>query len=65
MEQTGTQVKWQRFEYVVVGEKRRLQLVEKLTPPGEMFNYFKSLVEKFPGHHLRLNWQSNQLKSII
>lgn len=57
MEQTGTQVKWQHFEYLVVGEKRQ--------EPGEMFHYFKSLLEKFPGHCLHSNWQSNQLKSIV
>ena len=52
MEQTGAQVEWQRLEYVMLGDKRRLQMVEKETPPGEMFSYFKSLLAKFPGHCL-------------
>ena len=52
MEQTGAQVKWQRFKYFMLGDKRRLQMVEKETPPGEMFSYFKSLLAKFPGHRL-------------
>ena len=64
-EQTGAQVKWQHFEYTMLGEKRRLQMVEKETPPGEMFSYFKSLLAKFPGHCLQANWQSKQLKSIV
>ena len=63
--ETGPKVKWQRFEYVIIEEKRRLQLVEKETPPGEMFAYFKSLFAKFSGHRLRANWQSKQLKSIV
>lgn len=37
--ESGLKVKWQQFEYVTIGEKRRLQLVSKLTPPGEMFEY--------------------------
>lgn len=64
-EEDGTQVKWQRFEYVTVGENRRLQMVEKQTPPGDMLSYFKSLLVKFPGHRLRANWQNNQLKGLI
>lgn len=40
----GTPIKWQCFEYVVLGEKKRVQLVEKETPPGEMFCYFKKNV---------------------
>ena len=28
-------------------------------------SYFKSLLAKFPGHCLRANWQSKQLKSIV
>ena len=55
-QEDGTQVKWQRFDYVTVGENRRLQMVEKQTPPGDMLSYFKSLLVKFPGHRLRANW---------
>lgn len=40
-------------------------MAEKETLPGEMFSYFKSLLTKFPGHHLQANWQNKQLKSIV
>ena len=62
---SGLKVTWQRFEYVTVGEKRRLQLVFKLTPPGEMFDYFKSLLMKFPSHQRRAKWQNEQMKGLI
>ena len=64
-EEDGTQVKWQQFEYVTVGENRRLQMVEKQTPPGDMLSYFKSLLVEFPSCRLQANWQNNQLKSLI
>ena len=37
----------------------------ELTPPGEMFSYFQSLIVKFPGHRLRANWQHEQMKSLV
>ena len=64
-EQTDAQVKWQHFQYVMLGGKRRLQMVEKEPPPGEMFSYFKSLLAKSPGHCLRANWQSKRLKILF
>jgi hypothetical protein len=47
-------VKWQRYEYVnenpkCTATKRRLTLVKKVTKVGEMFDYFKTLLETFPG----------------
>ena len=60
--QTAPDVKWERFENVVVGEdKRRLKIVTKITKPGDMFSYFKSLLESFPGHEFRAKWQQEQM----
>jgi len=53
-------VKWHRFEYIPMGDKRRLKLVEKETTPFEMFLYFKSLLENFPMHRFRAQWQHQQ-----
>ena len=58
-------VRWQKFDYVVVGEKRRLQLVEMQTYPGEMFLYFTKLLETFPAHRFRAKWQHEQLQNLL
>ena len=64
-DESGVNVTWQRFEYVTTNEKRRLQLVVKCTPPGEMFDYFKNLLVKFPSHQRRAKWQHDQMKCLI
>lgn len=46
----NSKVKWSRFEYVQIGDKRRLKLVEKETSPFEMFTYFETLLKSFPMH---------------
>lgn len=61
---SGT-VKWQKFLYVEVGEKRKLQLVEMQTSPGEMFLYFIELLERFPAHRFRAKWQHEQLQNLL
>ena len=58
-------VKWQKFDYVETGEKRRLQLIEMQTSPGEMFDYFTKLLETFPAHRFRARWQHDQLQSLL
>ena len=58
-------VRWQKFDYVEVGEKRRLQLVEMQTHPGEMFLYFTKLLETFPAHRFRAKWQHEQLQNLL
>ena len=42
-----------------------ITLVKKVTKVGEMFDYFKTLLETFPAHQHRANWQSTQMKSLI
>ena len=58
-------VRWQKFDYVEVGEKRRLQLVEMQTHPGEMFLYFTKLLETFPAHRFCAKWQHEQLQNLL
>ena len=58
-------VRWQKFDYVEVGEKRRLELVEMQTYPGEMFLYFTKLLETFPAHRFRAKWQHEQLQNLL
>jgi len=62
-------VKWEKFEYTkikVKGGKTRskLLLVTKETKSGEMFGHFKSLLETFPFHQFRANWQNEQYRNI-
>ena len=61
---SGT-VMWQKFVHVEVGEKRKLQLVEMQTCPGEMFFYFIELLERFPVHRFRAKWQHEQLQNFL
>ena len=63
-DESGVNVTWQRFEYVTTNEKRRLQLAVKCSPPGEMFNYFKNLILKFPSHQRCDKWQHDQMKCL-
>lgn len=64
-------IKWRKFEYVVTGvnednsDKKKLMLVDKLTSPGEMFLCLKKLLETYPSHQFRANWQNQQLRDLI
>ena len=64
-------VKWRKFEYVSLGttedgqQKKRLQLVDKSTNPGEMFTYLLSLLQSYPSHQFRANWQNQQFKALV
>ncbi len=59
--ETAPIVKWQKFEYVVIGvnadnsEKKKLKLVDKSTTPGEMFSCLKNLLQTYPTHQFRAN----------
>ena len=69
--ETAPKVKWTKFEYVVIGvnsdnsEKKKLQLVDKLTTPGGMFSHFKNLLLTYPSHQFRANWQNQQLRELV
>ena len=64
-------IKWRKFEYVVTGvyednsDEKKLKLVDKLTSPGEMFLCLKKLLEIYPSHQFRANWQNQQLQDLI
>lgn len=62
---TDMRVRWERFEYVLIGDKRKLQLVQKETSPAEMFEYFILLLESYPAHQFRANWQNAELKNLL
>ncbi|CAC5415730.1 unnamed protein product [Mytilus coruscus] len=57
-------VSWERYEYITVNSKKKLTLVRKCTKPGDMFNYFRELLDKFAGHQFRAQWQNAQLKCL-
>lgn len=67
--QSALDVKWERFEYVSIAtdgdEKRRLKIVTKTSKAGEMFAYFKTLLDSFPAHQFRAKWQQEQMKRTI
>lgn len=58
-------VKWEKFEYIDLGEKRKLKLVQKETSPAEMFAHFLALLETFPAHQFRAQWQHKQMKNLL
>ena len=67
--QNAKTVKWEKFEYVDLSVKdgksvRKLELMKKETTPGELFEYLKTLLETFPLHQHRAQWQNEQYKYI-
>ena len=62
-------VKWEKSEYVDLSVKngksvRKLELVKTETKAGELFEYLKTLLEAFPLHQHRAQWQNDQYKYI-
>ena len=54
-------VKWQAFQYITNDATNAV----KETSPGEIFNHLKSLLELFPAHQFRANWQHAQMTSLV
>ncbi|XP_031563965.1 uncharacterized protein LOC116299446 [Actinia tenebrosa] len=54
----------QMYPNIEIGQ-RKLQLISKETSPGEMFEYFIHLLESYPAHQFRANWQNAELKKLI
>jgi len=46
-------------------EKRKIALVQKETPPSELFKYFKELLKVYPGHSFMARWQREQLDNLL
>ena len=44
---------------------KRSCIVDKLTSPGEMFLCLKKLLETYPSHQFRANWQNQQLRDLV
>ena len=62
--ETTVKLKWQAYEYVNVNGGRRIQIVTKETPPGELFSKLKLLLVSFPSHQFRSIWQHDQMKKL-
>ena len=65
-------VKWSRYEYVPMGkylpdgpEKKKITLVQKETPPSQLFKYFTDLLAGYPSHIFMARWQRDQLDSLV
>ena len=57
-------VRWSRYEYVPTGkylpdgqEKKKICLVQKETPPSQLFKYFKELLAVYSSHTFVARWQ--------
>ena len=40
-------------------------MVDKVTSPGEMFSCLKNLLQTYPAHQFRANWQNQQMRALI
>lgn len=69
MSDGACRVEWKKFEYVEVGineegKKKKLQLVDKKTSPGEMFFCLKELLNSYVPHQFRAIWQHKQSREL-
>ncbi|CAG2200525.1 unnamed protein product [Mytilus edulis] len=67
---TAEFVKWEKFENVSVNVKgnktiKKLMLVKKESQVGELFSYFRKLIETFPVHQHRATWQNEQFQNLV
>ncbi|VDI00313.1 Hypothetical predicted protein [Mytilus galloprovincialis] len=67
---TAEFVKWEKFENVNVNVKgnktiKKLMLVKKESQVGELFSYFRKLIETFPVHQHRATWQNEQFQNLV
>ncbi|CAC5416246.1 unnamed protein product [Mytilus coruscus] len=67
---TAEFVKWEKFENVSVNVKgnktiKKLMLVKKESQVGELFSYFRKLIETFPLHQHRATWQNEQFQNLV
>lgn len=67
---SAPEVEWDKYEYTQENSdkqntRRRLTLTRKKTKVGEMFVYFRNLLESFPSHQHRAIWQNMQMKSLL
>ncbi|XP_022801267.1 uncharacterized protein LOC111338965 [Stylophora pistillata] len=65
-------VKWSRYDYIPTGkflangqEKKKIALIQKETPPSELFQYFRELLAVYPSHSFMAKWQREQLDNLL
>ena len=65
-------VHWSHHESISTGkflpdgkEKKKISLIQKDTPPVQLFSYFKKLLKVYPGHSFMARWQCEQLDSLL
>ena len=65
-------VRWSCYENVSTGkflpdgqEKKKISLVQKETPPFQLFSYFKDLLKVYPSHSFMARWQREQLDNLL
>lgn len=65
-------VVWKRYEYVETSktgpdgkEQKKIALVQKKTPPKELFDYLIQLLGPYPYHSFLANWQKEQFDNLI
>ena len=68
--ESAEEVGWERYEYGNFTHsgtqvKRKLVLVKKTTKIGELYQHLISLLETFPSHNFRADWQHTQAKRLI
>ena len=68
--ESAEEVDWERYEYRNFTHsgtqvKRKLVLVKKKTKIGELYQHLISLLETFPSHNFRADWQHTQAKRLI
>lgn len=61
-------VRWSGYDYIPTGkflangqEKKKIALIQKETPPSELFEYFRELLAAYPSHSFMAKWQCVQL----
>ena len=72
-EETSTKgsVCWSRYEYVgtesffQMVKRKKIALVQKETPPSEIFRYFKELLATYPSHQFTARWQRDQIDNLL
>lgn len=65
-------VRWSRYDYIPTGkflangqEKKKIALIQKETPPSELFECFRELLAAYPGHSFMAKWQREQLNNLL
>ena len=58
-------VRWRQYEYVMLGDSRRLQLVEHLSPRIDFITRFRTAIYPYIQHAHGAKWQDRQFRASI